>query len=140
MKQPEPPAAFQSNQFGYAAMPSAAPPSFGAQSYAQFDATPPQQLQYAQYAQQPAASPAAGGAPAEAAQSNSEIPVGALLGIPIRVHVLLPAGAHSAASYRARAAHAALCVAVTVLYTLNAWLIRCVRGTQHGSASNCAAH
>jgi hypothetical protein len=89
MKQPEPPAAFQSSQFGYAAMPSSAAPSAGQQSYAPFPGTPPQQYEYAQAV----ASPAAPGAPADAPQSNSEIPVGAVLGIPVRVHVLLPAGA-----------------------------------------------
>lgn len=98
MKQPEPPAAFQSSQFGYAAMPSSAAPSAG-QQYAPFPGTQPQQYEYAQAV----ASPAAPGAPADAPQSNSEIPVGAVLGIPVRVHVLLPAGACCAA-LRARAA------------------------------------
>ena len=87
MKQPEPPAAFQSSQFGYAAMPSSAP-SGGQQQYAPFPGQP-QPYDYAQAV----ASHAAPGAPADAPQSSSEIPVGSVLGIPVRVHVLLPAGA-----------------------------------------------
>ena len=91
MRQPEPPAAFQSSQFGYAAVPSSgqAPP---AQQYAQFGSdvqAPPQQYGYAQAV---AASPAQAGALGDAPQSNSEIAVGSVLGIPVRVHVLLPAG------------------------------------------------
>jgi hypothetical protein len=100
-------------------------PAQGQYSSLQGGAYPPPQQQAAApvYAQQPAygyaqAQPAApyppqqqpayGHALAEeeqqqAASSNMEIPVGSVLGIPVRVHVLLPA--------------------ITCLYTLNAWLI-----------------
>jgi hypothetical protein len=93
MRQPEPPAAFQSSsQFGYAPVPSAAAAQPAAQQYAAFGSDPQQPYGYAQAVASPPAQ-AAGGGQEAAPHSNSEIPVGSVLGIPVRVQVLLPAGA-----------------------------------------------
>ena len=89
MRQPEPPAAFQSSsQFGYAPVPSSAAQQPAGQAYAQFGAEQQPSYGYAQAVASPPAQPGGEAAP----HSNSEIPVGAVMGIPVRVHVLLPAG------------------------------------------------
>ena len=95
MRQPEPPAAFQSSsQFGYAPVPSSAAQQPAGQQYAAFGADQ-QPYGYAQAVASPPAQ-AAGGAVEGVPHSNSEIPVGSVLGIPVRVHVLLPAGVRHA--------------------------------------------